>query len=158
MRLDNRVESLRAFLSMLIGLLGEREGLFILCAVAAVVSLLFSSARKPHDQTLLISYIEGDVSMAALRPRAWDYGEDNECELASRGSVPPDKRGDIMLCGSRAQFAWSITRDRKDVMDAIYDTARTLEVRFHRNGHSSSRGGLNPKWTCRRGSEGLDCE
>ena len=142
---------------MLFGLLGDREGLFVLVAVVAAVSWLFSPARKPHDQVLLISCIEGDVYMAALRPRAWDYGENQECELASRGSVPPDSRGDIMLCGSRAQLAWSIVAYRKDVMDAIYNTARTLEVHFHGNGHGDSRNS-NPKWTCRRGLEGLDCK
>jgi hypothetical protein len=106
---------------------------------------------------MLVAYAQGDIFLPALRPGSWQVGETRRCEIASRGSLRPDKGRDLLLCGDTTQLAWSQTWLRGDIRNQIYDAAKALKVSFHSAGHSG-RKGTSPWWQCGRTSEGIDCE
>ena len=106
---------------------------------------------------MLVAYVQGDVFLPDLRLGTWDFAETKRCEIASRGTIQPDKRGDLLLCGDKTQLAWSQTWLRGDIKTQIYEAAKTQFVDFHSVGHGGTRGG-KVWWLCTRSSEGIDCE
>ena len=121
------------------------------------LALALFTACKPKSQEMLVTYVQGDVFWPDLKPGTWKIGEVQRCEIASRGSEPPDKRGDILLCGEKTQLAWSQTWLRGDIRNQIYDAARKRPVRFSSTGHAADVGD-SPWWACRRTPETIDCE
>lgn len=108
---------------------------------------------------MLVSYVRGDAfsPSPSFRPDNWNFGEAKRCEIASDGSIQPDKGRDLLLCGDSTRMGWSQTWLRGDIKRQIYDAARTLRVNFHSAGHGGGRS-KSRWWQCRRTAEGLDCE
>jgi hypothetical protein len=112
---------------------------------------------RPENQNMLVAYVEGDVFLPSLRAGRWDFGEDVECEIASRTSTRPDDRGDLLLCGAKTQLAWSQAWLRADIKTQIYDAAIKQTVTFHSVGRGGNRGG-HRFWQCKRAPDEVDCE
>lgn len=125
--------------------------------LAIVVFLAVFVGCRPANQDMLVAYVEGDVFLPSLRAGHWDFGEDVECELASRTSVLPDDRGDLLLCGAKTQLAWSQAWLRADIKTQIYETAVKQTVKFHSLGRGGNRGG-HRFWQCKRAPDEVDCE
>jgi hypothetical protein len=106
---------------------------------------------------MLVAYVQGDIFLPDLQLGTWNFGETKRCEIASRGTIPPDKRGDLLLCGDKTQLAWSQTWLRGDIKTQIYEAAKTQFVNFHSIGHGGTRGG-RVWWQCTKSSAGIDCE
>lgn len=116
-----------------------------------------AGCTAPKNQKLLVSYIQGDVFSHAASAQVWKDGQSVECVLASRWpQFPPDKRGDVLLCGDQAQLAWSQAWLRSDTKDQVYETARRFDVTFHGTGRAVR--GKGPSWSCKRLSQSIDCE
>ena len=123
----------------------------------AGILLLVASGRKPKNEDLLVVYIEGDVFLPDIRPAAWNLGEGLDCEIASRTSMPPDTRGDLLLCGAKTQLAWSQTWLGADIKAQIYDAATKRRVKFQSRGHGGGRS-APPTWLCRKTRDEIDCD
>jgi hypothetical protein len=121
------------------------------------VLLLIALGCKPKNQDLLVAHIEGDVFLPNLRAGAWNLDEGLNCQIASRTSMPPDSRGDLLLCGAKTQFAWSQTWLRADIRTQIYDAATKRRVNFQSSGHGGGRVSP-PSWLCRRTPDEIDCD
>lgn len=106
---------------------------------------------------MLVAYLQGDVFLPNLHTAAWNLGEHVECEVASRTSVAPDKRGDLLLCGAQTQLAWSQTWLRPDIESQLYNRATPFFVVFHSTGHGGGRY-APPVWTCTKTPSEIDCE
>lgn len=119
--------------------------------------LVLSAACRPPNQNMLVVNVQGDIFLPKLRASRWNVGQAELCEIASRGSIPPDARGDLLLCGEATRLAWSQTWLRSDIKTQIYGDAQTRMVRFHGIGHDGGRG-RSPLWTCSRSEIGIDCE
>jgi hypothetical protein len=104
-----------------------------------------------------VAYVQGDVFLPKLISGPWQVGETKRCEIASRGSVQPDKRGDLLLCGEKVQLAWSQSWLRADIRTQIYEAARIRRVYFHSIGRSRGRG-KGPSWNCIRTGDAVECE
>ncbi len=127
---------------------------------SALISLLLFfviGACRPKNQRMLVAYLEGDVFLPSLHTSDWSLGEPVECEVASRTSVAPDKRGDLLLCGAQTQLAWSQTWLRPDIKSQLYNRATLSFVVFHSTGHGRGRY-APPLWTCRKALSEIDCE
>jgi hypothetical protein len=106
---------------------------------------------------MLVAYVQDDGFLLDLRPGSWDFGETKRCAIASRGTIQPDQRGDLLLCGDKIQLAWSQTYLRDDIKTQIYDMAKKQFITFHSVGHGGGRG-ESAWWLCKRSSEGIDCQ
>jgi hypothetical protein len=104
---------------------------------------------------MLVSYVRGNFSYG-FSSGAWDLNEVKECEIASRTSLPPDDKMDVLLCGTDTRQAWKLSWIRSDLRRVIYDHARSLAVTFHSAGES--RGKKETIWKCKRIPEGIYCE
>jgi hypothetical protein len=94
--------------------------------------------------------------MYGVKSDMWNYGEVRECQLASRSTVRPDERGDLLLCGTETLSAWSISWVRPDFKSQIYENARTYAVTFRSAGHSSRA--HDTWWWCNRTAENISCD
>jgi hypothetical protein len=74
-------------------------------AVGIGLLLIVAGGCRPQNQNMLVAYVTGDVFLPNLRPGNWNFGETKQCEIASRGSVPPDKGRDLLLCGDSTRLA-----------------------------------------------------
>ena len=104
---------------------------------------------------MLVSYVRGNFYYG-FSSGAWDLNEVKECEMASRTSLPPIDRMDVLLCGMDTRQAWKLSWIRSDLRTVIYDHARSLAVTFHSAG--KPRGKKETVWKCKRISEGIYCE
>jgi len=125
--------------------------------VSIVLLLLLLGGCRPPNRDMLVVNVQGDVFLPGLQASNWKVGEMAQCEIASRGSVAPDKRGDLLLCGDKTRLAWSQTWLRSDIKDQIYNSAGTLRVKFRTAGRSGGRG-RSPWWRCEKTPTGIDCE
>jgi hypothetical protein len=82
-----------------------------------------------------VALVQGDVFLPHLSASPWNFSEVIECQLASRTSIPPDGRGDLLLCGEKTQLAWSQALLRPDIKTQIYAASERLAVEFHSVGH-----------------------
>jgi hypothetical protein len=106
---------------------------------------------------MLVAYIQGDVFSHSINAKVWKNEQSIECMLASGWhQFPPDKRGDILLCGDQTQLAWSQVWLKSDVEDQVYQAARISDVNFHGSGRGIR--GKGSAWWCKRLSQSLDCE
>ena len=119
--------------------------------------LVIALGCRPKNQELLVSHIEGDVFLPDIRAGIWNFGEGIDCQIASRTSVLPDGRGDLLLCGAKTQLAWSQTWLRPDIRTQIYDAATKQRVKFRSAGHGGGRG-HPPSWICKRIPDEIDCD
>lgn len=113
---------------------------------------------KPPDQKILVATVRGNY-ISGIRARSWNYGEVRVCELASKSTVPPDTRGDLLLCGSETQDAWGNTEDNKGRSD-IYSSAVMTNVKFLNSGHPGASGSKFSRtiWHCQKSMEGVLCQ
>jgi hypothetical protein len=125
--------------------------------LAIALLVIATVGCRPKNQTMLVVYVEGDIFLPKLSAGTWNVGEAQRCQIASRGSVPPDKKGDLLLCGGKTQLAWSQTWLRSDIKSQIYEAATAHPVVFHSMGKPAGRG-ESPRWSCRKTWEGVDCE
>jgi hypothetical protein len=126
--------------------------------VAVWLAVVGSAACGPGNRNVLVAYVHADLfSPFPMKAVVWNYGESVICELASLTSIPPDEKGDLLLCGAQTQFAWSQTPLRGDIKSQIYDNAAMFYVTFHGAGRGGGR--FHPvSWKCKRLSTGIDCE
>ena len=122
-------------------------------AIALIVLLCEGCA--PKGGTMQVAYLKGNWAYGVTQGM-WDYGETRECQLASRSSQPPDKRLDVLVCGSDTELAWNLGWLRPDLRNKIYENARLLKVRFRSSGHSSRNKGT--WWICKRNDEEIICD
>jgi hypothetical protein len=54
-----------------------------------------------------VACVQGEAFLPDLRAGTWNVHEEMECQVANRTSIPPDERGDLLLCGAKTQLAWS---------------------------------------------------
>ena len=122
---------------------------------AMVLLILVAAGCTPKDGTMKVAYMcfNADYSM---RPGIWNEGETKECQIASRSTEPPDKRGDLLICGNSTQTGWSISWLRPDIKSQIYENASTMSVTFHSAGHSSKV--QDTWWSCKRIHENVRCD
>jgi len=131
-------------------------GLGLIYVVSAVIGVA-AALRPPRNQRVLVAYIQGDVFSHSTSAKVWKYGQSIECVLASGShQFPPDKRGDVLLCGEQTLLAWSQVWLRSDTQDQVYEAARTFDVTFHAT--IRGRRGFGSSWWCKRLSQGIDCE
>ena len=126
--------------------------------LAGALALIIAIGCRPKNQNMLVAYIEGDFYSPDLRRRAWDLGATVECEMASRSNTPPDRRGDVLLCGETTQFAWSQSWLKADIKTQIYNAAKNRKVNFHSSGHLGGPKGSQRFWECRTSADNIDCE
>ena len=91
-----------------------------------------------------------------MRQDRWNEGDVKECQIASRSSIPPDKRGDLLLCGSDTLNAWSVTWLLPGVKSQIYEKTSSFPVTFRSSGHSSRA--HDTWWWCKRTLDRIDCD
>ena len=125
--------------------------------LAVLGALLALFACRPANQNMLVADVQGDIFLPALHTGNWGVGEVKQCQIASQGSIKPDKGRDLLLCGDSTKLAWSQTWLRPDIKKQIYDAASSAEVRFHSAGHGGGRT-ESPSWRCTRMIAGIDCE
>lgn len=114
---------------------------------------------RPKKRDLLVAYLQGDVFLPHLKAGIWNIGERTECQIASHTSIPPDERGDLLLCGAKTQLAWSQTWLRPDIKTEIYDSAKKQRVTFHGAGHPGHNGRYSPRlWECTMAADDIDCD
>jgi hypothetical protein len=118
---------------------------------------VFVLGCKPSNQSMLVVNVQGDVFLPKLQACTWKIGQTERCEIASRGSILPDARGDLLLCGDKTRLAWSQTWLRSDIKTQIYNAAQIRTVKFHGIGQDGGRG-RSPLWTCNWSAAGIDCE
>ena len=105
--------------------------------LATALLLVIAVGCRPKNQDMLVAYVQGDVFLPVLRAGVWNFGERIDCQVASRTSTSPDKRGDLLLCGAKTQLAWSQTWLRADIKTQIYEAAKRETVTFHSAGHDA---------------------
>jgi hypothetical protein len=104
------------------------------------------------DDSIEILELRSDVELDShVSQKTRDMGHP-----ASRSSQPPDKRGDVLVCGSDTELAWNLGWLRPDLRNKIYENARLLKVRFRSSGHSSRNKGT--WWICKRNDEEIICD
>jgi hypothetical protein len=127
--------------------------------LATWLLLIFAVGCRPKSQDMLVAYVQGDVFLPNLRAGVWNVGEGLECQIASRTSIPPDERGDLLLCGAKTQLAWSQTWLRPDIKTEIYGAAKKQTVKFLGSGHVGHNGRYSPRlWQCRRTVARFECD
>ncbi len=103
----------------------------------------------------------GDFFSNSTNRVVWKNGEIVECQLPKSGhslSTWPEKRAEILVCGSQTRLAWGQMWFKGDIRDQIYADATTFDVTFHSTGHPGPKGGYGPAWWCRKVPQGIDCE
>jgi hypothetical protein len=125
--------------------------------LAIALFLTLGVGCRPENRNMLVAHVEGDVFLPRLRDGRWGPEENVECEIASRTSVSPDDRGDLLLCGTQTQLAWSQTWLRADIKTQIYEAAIEQKVTFHSVGRGGNRGG-HRFWQCKRTLGKIDCK
>jgi hypothetical protein len=127
--------------------------------LATGLLLMIAVGCRPESKDMLVAYVQGDIFLPHLRAGIWNVGEGMECQIASRTSIPPDERGDLLLCGAKTQLAWSQTWLRPDIKNEIYGAAKKQTVKFHSAGHPGHDGRYSPRlWECSRTPERIDCD
>jgi hypothetical protein len=125
--------------------------------VAVWVIVFLTAACGPRTRRLRVAYLHGDVfSPSPMSSALWSESKNLNCELASETSVPPDQRGDLLLCGAQTEFAWSQTWLRGDIKSQIYDNSAPFTVIFHNGAHGGGRTSP-PSWECKKVSTAIDC-
>jgi hypothetical protein len=119
------------------------------------VLLLLAGGCAPKGGDMQVAYLRGNTT-SGMTQDSWEYGETKECQLASCSSQPPDKRGDVLVCGSDTELAWDMSWLRPDIRTQIYENARILRVGFHSSGHSSKF--HDDWWMCKRTPEAINCD
>ncbi len=121
--------------------------------------IVIAGGCRPRDQKLLVANVEGDVFAPALTATSWKLGAGMDCQVASRTSIPPDERGDLLLCGGKTQLAWAQTWLRPDIKNQIYNAAKKEVVQFHSSGGTGHGGKYSPPiWRCKRMPDGIECD
>lgn len=134
----------------------SKNSCFFLWCCFTVILLVIALACRPADQELLVAHIEGDVFLPNIRHSIWNFGDSMDCQVASRTSVAPDQRGDLLLCGAKTQLAWSQSWLRPDIRTQIYGAATKQTVKFHSAGHGGGRG--HPiSWLCKKTRDEIEC-
>ena len=95
----------------------------------ALLLLLASTCCTPRDQTMLVSDVRGNFYYG-FSSGAWDLDEIKECEIASRTSLPPDDKTDLLLCGMDTRQAWKLSWIRRDLRTVVYVHVRILPSPF----------------------------
>ena len=127
--------------------------------LATWLLLTFAVGCRPKSPDMLVAYVQGDVFLPNLRAGVWNVGEGLECQIASRTSIPPEERGNLLLCGAKTQLAWSQAWLRPDIKTEIYSAAKKQAVRLHSAGHPGHDGRYSPLlWQCRQSPERIDCD
>jgi len=127
------------------------------CATALV--LLIAIGCRPENQHMLVAHVQGDVFLPHLSASVWNFGEVIECQISSRTSIPPDERGDLLLCGAKTQLAWSQTWLRPDIKTQIYAAAERQAVEFRSVGHPVLGNRYSPRlWQCRKAPARIVCD
>jgi hypothetical protein len=125
---------------------------------AAALLLIIAIGCRPKNQDMLVAHVQGDVFLPHLSASLWNVSEVIECQLASRTSIPPDERGDVLLCGEKTQLAWSQTWLRPDIKTQIYAAAERLAVEFRSVGHPLLGNRSKPRsWQCRKTPDRVMC-
>jgi hypothetical protein len=127
------------------------------CATAML--LVIAIGCRPKNQDMLVVDVQGDVFLSRLTASIWNFGEVIECQIASRTSIPPDERGDLLLCGAKTQLAWSQTWLRSDIKTQIYAAAERQAVEFRNAGHPLLGNRYSPRlWQCRKTPDRILCD
>ena len=127
------------------------------CATALL--LVIAIGCRPKNQDMLVAHVQGDVFLPRLNAIPWNFSEAIECQIASRTSIPPDGRGDLLLCGEKTQLAWSQTWLRPDIKAQIYAVAERQAVEFHSIGHPLLGNRSEPRsWQCRKTQDRVVCD
>jgi hypothetical protein len=126
---------------------------------AAALLLIIAIGCRPKNEDMLVAHVQGDVFLPHLSAGLWNFSEVIECQIASRTSIPPDGRGDLLLCGEKTQLAWSQTWLRPDIKTQIYAAAEKQPVEFHSAGHPLLGNRSKPRsWQCRKTPDRVVCD
>jgi len=121
--------------------------------------LVVAIGCRPKNQDMFVVHVQGDVFLPHLSTGIWNFGEVIECQIASRTSIPPDERGDLLLCGAKTQLAWSQTWLRPDIKTQIYAAAERQAVEFRSVGHPIFGNRYAPRWwQCRKTTDRTVCD
>ena len=71
----------------------------------AALLLIVAVGCRPKNEDMLVAHVQGDVFLPHLSAGLWNFSEVIECQIASPTSIPPDGRGDLLLCGEKTQLA-----------------------------------------------------
>lgn len=136
-----------------------RNSCSLLGYCTAALLLVIALGCRPKNQDMLVAHVQGDVFLPHLGAGIWNFGEVIECQIASRTSIPTDKRGDLLLCGAKTQLAWSQTWLRPDIKTQIYAASKRQAVEFRSVGHPVlGTRYSSPTWQCRKTTDRIVCE
>jgi|SRR5580692_9005766 hypothetical protein len=126
---------------------------------AAVLLLIIAIGCRPKNEEMLVANVQGDVFLPRLSASPWNFGGVMECQIASRTSISPDGRGDLLLCGEKTQLAWSQTWLRPDIKTQIYAATERHAVEFRSVGHPLLGNRYKPRsWQCRKTPDRVVCD
>jgi hypothetical protein len=127
------------------------------CATALLLAIAIGC--RPKNQDMLVAHVQGDMFLSHLGASVWNFNEVIECQIASRTSIPPDERGDLLLCGAKTQLAWSQTWLRPDIKTQIYAAAERQAVEFRSAGHPALGNRYSPRlWQCKKTPDRMVCD
>ena len=109
-----------------------------------VLLFLLSVGCTPKSGNMQVACMRFN-SFYNLTPASWNYGETKKCQMASRSTQLPDKRGDLLICGEDARVGWSMSYLRSDFKSQMYENAHAVPVTFRSSGHS---GRSDTWWAC----------
>jgi hypothetical protein len=75
--------------------------------------LLANTGCRPKNQDMLVAYVRGNLA-DGVKQGTWDIGEVKECG-DTNPAVLPDKRYDLLVCGTETQAAWEQIWLRSDI-------------------------------------------
>jgi hypothetical protein len=126
---------------------------------ATALMLVVAMGCRPKNQDMLVAHVQGDVFLPHLSASIWNFREVIDCQIASRTSIPPDERGDLLLCGAKTQLAWSQTWLRPDIKTQIYAAAERQAIEFRSVGHPALVNRYSPRlWRCRKTLDRIVCD
>jgi hypothetical protein len=121
------------------------------------LALAFTAACRPPSGVMRVAYISGDIYLPQIESTPWREGDVLPCQLATRTSIAPDKRGDLLLCGEKTRLAWDVTWLREDIRTSIYQASHHEMVKFLSRGSRDYKGGRGG-WLCRKTADGIECK
>lgn len=122
-----------------------------------------SGCESHIRQEMLVARIASDCDIPRLRSAAWGSEESVDCELASQqfersGFFQSPTADDLLLCGQKTLYAWSLIWLRADIKAEVYRLAEKRSVDFRNTGHSRGWRGFNRYWNCRLASDHIYCQ
>jgi hypothetical protein len=112
---------------------------------------------RPKSGPMLVAYVRGDIDLPNMEAEFWPICKTQECYLASQTSFPLDKKGDLLLCGIKAQVAWNESWLRSDIKANLYDNSLHQTVHFNGIGHGGGHG-YPFRWFCTRMQSAIECK